>query len=32
MLERYMACLQKNAQPRGGLGEGLYRERGEQIV
>ena len=32
MLERNAVCLQENAQPRGGFGEGSYRERGGQIM
>jgi len=32
MLERNAVCLQGNIQPRGGLGEGSYRGREEQIT
>ena len=32
MLERNAAHPQKNIQPRGGFGEGLYRSRGKQII
>ena len=32
MLERNMACLQKNVQQRKGFGRGSYREKKGQII